>query len=81
MKSSATRELAPPKPVDQRDDLLSQIRTRNFALRHAEKKTEEEKKAESGTMAALKGNQAVMDILARRAAIEQEESESDDEWD
>lgn len=85
LRSSAARELAPPpqKPADGRDDLLSQIRTRNFALKHAETKVEEEKKpgGDMGTIGALKGNQAVMDILARRAAIEQEESESDDDWD
>lgn len=84
LKSAQERVLAPAaeKPADGRNDMLSQIRNRNFELKKREEKQEEQKKpGAGGVLDAVKGN--VMDILARRAAIEQEDDDSDDSdgWD
>jgi len=60
--------------------MLSQIRNRNFELKKREDKKEEEKRPAGGALDGMKGN--VMDILARRAAIEQEDDDSEsDGWD
>jgi hypothetical protein len=83
LKSAQQRVLAAPaeKPDEGRNDMLSQIRNRNFELKKREEKKEEAvKPGAGGVLDGMKGN--VMDILARRAAIEQEDDDSEsDGWD
>jgi hypothetical protein len=76
-----SRAPAPKKAPDARGGLLDAIANRTFALKKVVK-TEEEPVAVGGLLGTkLQGN--VMDILARRAAIEgdSDEDSTDSEWD
>lgn len=78
LKSSAARELAPPKPAEARDDLMSMIRSGNKSLRKVDVSAPKEEPVAAGGPLS-----SVMAILKRRAAIEgsDDDDDDDDEWD
>jgi hypothetical protein len=77
LKSAKARS---PKKPDARGSMLDEIANRSFALKKVEKKTEVAPATGGLLGKKLQGN--VMDILARRAAIEGDSDESDDsDWE
>jgi len=80
LKKAAERKIE-PKKEDARTGMLSEIRSRNFNLRHVKKEEDTSDKGKPATSGGG-GLSSIMEILARRKAIENEDDEAggDDDW-